>query len=100
MKRLYDDGEAYHVCNHCGHKLMDGELGRTHIAIEIHRGGETRFEWWSKGEYCYECSEAMLRAICDALPVPERCSKGFRDEAIAKATEEVLVQRGLGIEVG
>jgi hypothetical protein len=97
-KRFYDDGEAYHVCDHCGHKLMEGELERTGIFITIIKGSDVRFEWWNKGEYCYECSDALFRAIYDSLPVPERCTKEFRDEDMAKAIEDVLIVRGLGTD--
>ena len=99
MKRFYDSGESYYTCDHCGRKLMDGELQRTHISITIYKGEDVQFEWWNRGDYCYECGDALFKEIYGALPVPERYEKDFRDDSIAKAIEKVLIQRGLGIEV-
>lgn len=97
-RHTYEDGEAYHVCDHCGRKLMEGELKRTGMGITISKGGEVQFEWWSQGEYCYECSDALFRAIYDSIPVPERCDRNFRDKDVAKAIEVALIARGLGTD--
>lgn len=98
-RHTYEDGAVYYVCDHCGHKLMDGELPNTSMAITIREGKEIRFEWWNKGDYCYECSDALFNAIYRTLPVPERYDAQFRDGTIAKVIEEALIQRELEIEV-
>ena len=96
MRNKYEDGEVYYTCDHCGRKLMDGELLRTRDFLTIRVGDEIQFEWWNKGDYCYGCNDALLRAIHDALPIPERCDRHFRDDRIAKAIEETLIVRGVG----
>lgn len=98
-RHAYEDGTVYYVCDHCGCKLMDDELPNTGMAITIRKGKEIQYEWWNKGDYCYECSDALFNAVYRTLPVPERYDAQFRDDMIAKAIEGALIRRELGIEV-
>lgn len=100
MRHTYETHAEYHTCDCCGVKLMDGELERSHIGMTICVDHEVEFEWWDKGEYCYQCRDALFGAICDAMPVPERCDKQFRDDDIEKAIEVAIIRRKRGIEVG
>lgn len=98
-QHTYEDGTVYHTCDHCGCKLMDHEIGNTGVSITIRNGQRIDFEWWSKGEYCYMCSDLLSKAIYRTILVPERCDAKFRDDEIAKAIEEALIQREDVIEV-
>lgn len=91
----YETTASYHTCDCCGRKLLDGELERSYIAITIRLGDDISFEWWSKGEYCPECRDALCDEIEHAIPVPERYCTQFQDEDVAKAIELALIKKRL-----
>ena len=89
----YETKAEYYTCDCCGKKLVDGELECSHIAITIRKGKGVYFEWWNKGDYCYDCRNALCDAIEDAIPVPERYQTKFQDEDIAKAIEVAIIKK-------
>ena len=88
----------YYTCDCCGKKLMDGEIERSSISITIRRGHDIAFEWWNKGDYCYDCRDALCNAIEDAIPVPERYETKFHDEDVEKAIEIALIKKQIEVK--
>lgn len=96
-RHTYETTAEYHTCDFCGKKLLDGELYGSSLSITIRSGNDIAFEWWSKGDYCYECGDALRKAITDAMPVPERYMKQFQEEDLAKSIEKTLISRQIEV---
>ena len=78
-------------CDVCGRILMEHE--HTSVELVIRQNGDVTFEWWQKGEYCFECNNKLHNAIVAALNVPERCDAVFRNDDTARAIEAALIKR-------
>lgn len=96
-EHTYTTKAKYYICDACGRKLMKSEEGES-VSITIRNGPDIAFEWWSKGDYCMSCRDALCHAICHEVPTPERYDRAFRDDDTAKSVELALIKRELGIE--
>ena len=78
-------------CDGCGAEL-DGPGYDVSLVLGAGPAGGTRvsFEWWSRGDWCEDCGRRLLAGLVAALPVPERCSPTFADQAAAVAVERAL----------
>ena len=97
-RHTYTTEAEYYTCDACGKKLVKAEEHEG-VSIVARNGSDIAFEWWSKGDYCIDCRDALWNAIYRTIPVPERYEKQFRDEDMAKIVELTLIKRELGIEV-
>lgn len=64
-----------YTCDCCGAEIDN----KASASITVRFNDEVRYEWRMCGDYCGECGELLVDAITDAIQMPERYEKAFRD---------------------